>query len=180
MVLTVKSLLTGLVGAAAVSAQCTGPPANDATVSLIAEFEDLDPSGYPTVGYGHLCADSSCSDVPYSIPLSEADGRSLLRSDMAVAQNCITLDTGSNVVLNANQYGAFVSWAFNVGCGNSGSSTLISRLNAGENPNTVAAEELPKWKYSNGVELPGLVRRRNAEVDLAQTATSAPALPACS
>ncbi|KAG9253939.1 lysozyme [Emericellopsis atlantica] len=186
MVLTVKSLLAGLAGAAAVSAQCTGPPVNDATISLITEFEGfssdiyLDPSGYPTVGYGHLCADSSCSDVPYSIPLSEADGRSLLRSDVAVAQNCITLDTGSNVVLNANQYGAFVSWAFNVGCGNSGSSTLISRLNAGENPNTVAAQELPKWTYSNGVELPGLVRRRNAEVDLAQTATSAPALPACS
>lgn len=95
-------------------------------------------------------------------------------------RNCITLDTTSNVVLNANQYGAFVSWAFNVGCGNSGSSTLISRLNAGEDPNTVAAEELPKWTYSGGVELPGLVRRRAAEVALAQTATSEPALPACS
>lgn len=45
---------------------------------------DNDPSGYPTVGYGHLCDDSSCSDVPYPIPLSEADGRSLLQSDMAV------------------------------------------------------------------------------------------------
>lgn len=99
---------------------------------------------------------------------------------MQVAQNCITLDTGSNVVLNANQYGACVSWAFNVGCGNSGSSSLISRLNAGEDPSTVIAAELPKWTNSGGVSLPGLVRRRAAEVDLAQTATSDPALPACS
>lgn len=164
---------------------------------------DLDPVGLPTVGYGHLCSDSSCSDVPYPIPLSEANGRLLLSSDLAVrllsspfrlsfihlpltcweqqvAQNCITRDTGSNVVLNANQYGALVSWAFNVGCGNSGSSTLISRLNAGGDPNTVAAEELPKWKFGGGVELPGLVRRRAAEVALHRTATSTPALPACS
>ena len=97
-----------------------------------------------------------------------------------IAQNCITLQTASSVTLNANQYGALVSWAFNVGCGNSESSSLISRLNAGEDPNTVAAEELPKWKFSGGVELPGLVRRRAAEVDLHRTATSDPALPACS
>jgi len=38
------------------------------------------------------------------------------------------------VTLNANQYGALCSWAFNEGCGNVGSSTLISRLNAGEDP----------------------------------------------
>lgn len=38
-----KSLLAGLMGAAAISAQCTAPPANDATVSLIAEFEGWSP-----------------------------------------------------------------------------------------------------------------------------------------
>lgn len=118
--------------------------------------------------------------MPYPIPLSEADGRKLLADDVVGFQDCITLDTGSNVVLNANTYGAFVSWAFNVGCGNSGSSSLISRLNAGEDPLVVAEEELPKWKFSGGVELPGLVRRRAAEVELAQTPTDVGALPACS
>lgn len=67
-----------------------------------------------------------------------------------------------------------------MGCGAVKSSTLLKRLNAGENPNTVAAEELPKWKNAGGVELPGLVRRRAAEVALAKTATSDKALPACS
>ena len=118
--------------------------------------------------------------MPYPIPLSEADGRRLLQSDLAVAQNCITLKTASSVVLNANQYGALVSWAFNIGCGAAGTSTLVSRLNSGGAPNTVCAEELPKWKYGGGVELPGLVRRRAAEVALCRTATSTPALPACS
>ena len=95
-------------------------------------------------------------------------------------QQTITLKTTSNVVLNANQYGALVSWAFNVGGGNVGSSTLLRRLNAGESPNTVIAEELPKWNKAGGSVLPGLVRRRAAEVALAQTATSVRALPACS
>lgn len=80
--------------------------------------------------------------------------------------------------LNANQYGALVSWAFNVGCGNSGSSTLIQRLNDGQDPNTVAADELPQWNKGGGEVLPGLDRRRAAEVDLFQTPTDKGALPA--
>lgn len=82
------------------------------------------------------------------------------------------------MVLNENQYGALVSWAFNIGCGNSGSSTLISRLNGGEDPNTVAAEELPQWVYGGGEVLPGLVRRRDAEVALFQTPSDIGVLPA--
>jgi lysozyme len=84
------------------------------------------------------------------------------------------------VVLNANQYGALVSWTFNVGPANVESSTLLRRLNAGEAPNTVIAEELPKWNKAGGQVLAGLVRRRAAEVSLAQTSTGAGALPACS
>jgi lysozyme len=72
-----------------------------------------------------------------------------------------------------------VSWAFNEGNGNVGSSTLIARLNAGEDPNTVAEEELPKWDIAGGQVLQGLVRRRAAEVALFQTPTSEGALPAC-
>ncbi|KAL2206119.1 lysozyme [Sarocladium strictum] len=169
-----------------VRAQCVGPDINAASVDLIKSFESwqpdiyIDPTGNPTVGYGHLCADGSCSDVSYSIPLSVADGESLLRDDLTRFQNCITLDTTSNVVLNANQYGALVSWAFNVGCGNTGSSTLIARLNNGETVNTVISEELPKWNKGGGEVLPGLTRRRAEEVALAQTSTGDGALPACS
>lgn len=47
---------------------------------------DDDPAGNPTVGYGHLCSDSTCSDVPYAIPLSDADGEQLLRDGLKVNQ----------------------------------------------------------------------------------------------
>ena len=185
---TVLLALAGTIGALPTNEarQCTGPNVNAATVSLIKEFEGFvpspapDPIGLPTVGYGHLCQTSGCSEVPYSFPLTTSTASALLQSDLKSPQQTITLKTTSNVVLNANQYGALVSWAFNVGGGNVDSSTLLRRLNAGESPNTVIAEELPKWNKAGGNVLPGLVRRRAAEVALAQTATSVPALPACS
>lgn len=74
-----------------------------------------------------------------------------------------------------------MSWAFNVGCGNAGGSSLISRLNTcSEDVNTVISQELPKWNKSGGQVVAGLTRRRNAEVQLAETSTSEGALPACS
>lgn len=39
MGLIANSIITGLMGATVISAQCTGPAANSATVDLIAEFE---------------------------------------------------------------------------------------------------------------------------------------------
>ncbi|KAI0402047.1 lysozyme [Xylaria palmicola] len=170
--------------AATIASACTGPAVNQATIDLISEFEGFsadvydDPTGNPTVGYGHLCQQSGCSEVPYSIPLSEADGKKLLADDVIPPQDCITTQTAAGVTLDANQYGALVSWAYNVGCGNAGSSSLIARLNDGEDPQTVIAAELPLWNKSGGQVLPGLTRRRAAEVDLASSATSDPALPA--
>jgi hypothetical protein len=94
-----------------------------------------------------------------------------------VARNCITSDISDSVKLNNNQYGALCSWAFNVGCGAAGSSTLIRDLNAGQDPDTVASQQLPLWNQgSNGV-LPGLTRRRAAEVALFKTASSTIAHP---
>lgn len=84
----------------------------------------------------------------------------------------------SKAKLNLNQYGALVSWSFNVGCGAAKGSQLVKRLNKGESVNTVLAAELPKWVHGNGKVLPGLVRRRNAEVALAKKSGSGSALPA--
>ncbi|KAK4164324.1 lysozyme [Cladorrhinum sp. PSN259] len=162
---------------------CAAPKSNSATVDLIKSFEKFvpgiytDPTGNPTVGYGHLCSNSRCSDVKYPIPLSKANGEKLLADDMRPKEKCITAMTNDKVTLNANQYGALVSWAFNMGCGAAEGSTLIKRLNNGEKASTVIAQELPKWVYGGNKKLPGLVRRRDEEVKLAQKATSDKALP---
>jgi lysozyme len=95
-----------------------------------------------------------------------------------VAETCITNDISDSVVLNANEYGALVSWAFNVGCSQAGSSTLIAELNAGQDPQAVAAAQLPRWIYGSGPNpLPGLVTRRAAEVVLFNTSSCGIAHP---
>ncbi|KAF9885021.1 hypothetical protein FE257_000844 [Aspergillus nanangensis] len=165
------------------AAACVGPAVNTATLDLIKGFEGFradpydDGFGNPTIGYGHLCSDSSCSDVGYPIPLSDESGTQLLADDLSGFQDAVTNALAEPVVLNDNQYGALVSWTFNVGSGNMGSSSLVSRMNAGEEVGAVATEELPKWVYANGEVVDGLVRRRDAEVALFNTASSVGALP---
>lgn len=152
---------------------------NGATINLIKEFEGFvpnpapDPIGLPTVGYGHLCQTKNCSEAgPF--PLTETTATALLERDLQRFTKCISEMVNESVKLNDNQFGALVSWAFNVGCANAQSSTLVKRLNSGEDPNLVASEELPKWNKAGSPlkVLPGLTRRRNAEVALFKTPSS--------
>ncbi|TFK38392.1 glycoside hydrolase family 24 protein [Crucibulum laeve] len=162
---------------------CAPPTINAATVSLIKQFEGFvaspapDPIGLPTVGYGHLCQTTNCGEVPFKFPLTEAQATTLLMTDIKTYTKCVADDIVDSVRLNDNQFGALSSWAFNEGCGAVKTSTLIARLNNGENPNTVAAQELPKWNIAGGQVLPGLTRRRAAEVTLFQTPSSIIAHP---
>jgi GH24 family phage-related lysozyme (muramidase) len=75
----------------------------------------------------------------------------------------------------AEQVAALVSFAYNVGLGALEESTLRKRLLAGEDTNKVVREELPKWCHAGEAVLPGLERRRAAEVALF---TEAPRLQA--
>ncbi|KAM5442574.1 putative lysozyme [Microsporum ferrugineum] len=162
---------------------CVGPDVNAATIALVKEFEGFvpspspDPIGLPTVGYGHLCQSKNCGEVSFPFPLTEDTATQLLTQDIKAPQQTITLKTANGVHLNENQYGALVSWTFNVGPGNVATSSLLKRLNALEDVNTVLREELPKWKYAGGKVLPGLVRRRAAEVALGETPSNVGALP---
>ncbi|KAM5474343.1 putative lysozyme [Microsporum audouinii] len=162
---------------------CIGPDVNDEAIALIKHFEGFvprpapDPIGLPTVGYGHLCRTKGCGEVPFPFPLTEESATELLHQDVKSPQQSITLSTADSVVLNANQYGALVSWAFNVGGGAAKKSSLIKRLNQGQDVDTVIREELPLWNKAGGQVLPGLVRRRKAEVELAMEHTDDGALP---
>lgn len=83
-----------------------------------------------------------------------------------------------SVTLNDNQYGALVSWTFNVGAGGMQSSSLVKRMNNGEDVDTVAEQELPKWVHAGGKVSQGLVNRRKAELKLFGTASKGKGLPA--
>jgi lysozyme len=66
-----------------------------------------------------------------------------------------------SAILNQNQFDALVAFAFNVGVGAEGSSTLVKLLNSGDYAG--AAAQFPRWNKVNGVPSEGLTRRRAAE-----------------
>lgn len=60
-----------VVALPALALACTGPPINQNDLDLINNFESFQPNEYDdgfgnsTIGYGYLCADTSCSDVSF-------------------------------------------------------------------------------------------------------------------
>lgn len=134
-------------------------------VDLIKEFEGfrcdayLCPAGVWTIGYGHT------EGVHPGDYVSRERGEEMLREDLmyfeAAVSDLIT------VSLTQNEFDALVSFTYNCGVGALGGSTLRKRLNAGEAKCKVFQEELPKWVKAGSETLPGLVRRREAEVELA-------------
>lgn len=169
-------------GSTSSNSYCKG--INEAGITLIKDFEGFigsvyrDPVGKETIGFGHLCQKKGCAEVKYKQPLTrDGTGEQLLKDDIPNYTSC--LGQNIKVKLNDNQWAALTSFVFNLGCGSLRESSLLRRLNAGENPNTVAAQEIPKWNHAGGSVLPGLTRRRNAEVALFKKPSSKQANPKC-
>ena len=139
---------------------------NAAGLQLIKEFEGLRleayicPAGVWTIGYG-----STGEHVYPGQVITEPEAEELLRKDLWRFEDAVS--SRVEVTLTDNEYAALVSFTFNCGCGALQESTLLRRLNAGEPKERVFCEELPKWVRGGGEVLPGLVRRREAEIDLA-------------
>lgn len=151
---------------------------NEATLDLITSFEGFVDQWYPdpahgwkvpTCCYGHTDA----AGPPYykdtkTKRFTKAEGREILGRDLVKYENAIR--NLVRVPLNENQFGALVSWCYNVGPGNVAKSTLVKRLNAGQYDAVPA--ELSKWNKAGGKALKGLTRRREAEAALFQKPAS--------
>lgn len=126
---------------------------------LIKSFEGLEleaylcPADVWTIGYGHT------GNVKEGDSVTKAEAEALLEKDLAVFRNGVT--RAVKVPLNENQFGALVSFAYNLGIGSLQSSTLLKLLNAGDYAG--AADQFLRWNKSKGKVLTGLVRRREAE-----------------
>jgi GH24 family phage-related lysozyme (muramidase) len=138
-------------------------------IELIQEFEGLEQTAYPdpgtggdpwTIGYGH-----TGPDVYPGMWISKLRAKELLAQDLSRFENAV--EGLIDVELNQNEFDALVSFAYNVGEGALGDSTLRSRLNAGEDKCPVFQQELPRWVNGANGPMPGLVRRREAEAELA-------------
>ena len=67
--------------------------------------------------------------------------------------------------INQNQKDALTDFAYNCGVGALRKSTLLKKVNANPNDETIR-EEFLKWNKVNGKVLNGLTNRRKAEADL--------------
>ena len=71
------------------------------------------------------------------------------------------------VPFTQHEFDATVSFTYNVGEGSLQSSTFRRRINNGENKPQCFREEFMRWVNGPNGPLPGLVRRREAEIELA-------------
>jgi len=138
-------------------------PVSAGAVRLIRRFEGfrdsvyLDPAGYPTIGYGHLIISG---DPDFTgVKLSEDEAQALLVKDI---QTKADISRYVHVALSQNQTDALTSLCYNIGYGQFSGSTVLKKVNAGA---TIEAYEyFGHWRRAGGAILPGLVKRRFAEL----------------
>lgn len=139
-------------------------------LKIIREFEGCHltayrcPAGVWTIGWGSTTINGKV--VRQGDTISQAQADEQLTADAQRFHGAIIRAIPMAATLRPEQQAALVSWTYNVGVGAMQDSTLRRRLLAGDNPNTVAGEELPRWDKADGKPLAGLTRRRAAEVRL--------------
>lgn len=124
-------------------------------------------SGAPwTVGWGSTGVDPFSLDKDGKpVPIGPGTKWTQEQADKKKADDlelfCSSVSKLLKVQVNDNQFAALVSFAYNVGTNNLKNSTLLRLVNQGKFAD--AAEEFLKWTKAQGRQLPGLVRRREAE-----------------
>lgn len=145
---------------------------NKATVDLVKEFEGfrseayLDPVGIWTIGYG-TTAEAGLGIAPrpgMRITQKEAETYLMLGLEKFAKRIAPMIKQP----ITENEFGAFVSLAYNIGPGAFLKSTALQAFNEGKKDK--AANAILMWNKAtiNGVRkvLPGLDRRRKAEREL--------------
>jgi GH24 family phage-related lysozyme (muramidase) len=135
---------------------------SQAGIDLIKSFEGLRlkayvcPAGKLTIGYGHT------EGVAPRDAICAIGAENLLRKDLVYFEAGVSKLL--KVTVRQSQFDALVSFAFNLGLGALKRSTLLRKLNAGDDYG--AADEFLRWNKSGGKVLEGLTRRRKAEREM--------------
>jgi lysozyme len=136
------------------------PHINTAGLTLIRNFEGCrlqaydDGTGVWTIGFGH-----TGSGVRPGLTWTQDQADQALLDDLAVYEKGVNDLISRN--LSSNQFSALVSFAYNVGLGALGNSTLLRLLNAGDIAG--AADQFLRWDSPGTNVQAGLDRRRKAE-----------------
>lgn len=136
----------------------------DAGIAMIKKWEGCRlqaykcPAGVWTIGYGHTYG------VKEGDKITQEDADRLLREDMELAIDCVAgnlLEVG----VTQNQFDALCSLVHNIGVRAFSYSTLLRKVKANPEDETIRAE-FERWVYAGGKVLQGLVNRRKDEANL--------------
>lgn len=122
------------------------------------------PAGIWTIGFGRTGPDVTANTPVTTIAKETEWLENRLEKDLIWLRNKL-----QPLVLNSNQEAALLSLVYNIGQGNFMKSSVFRVLKASSNDKLNKAELVAFWKQWNkagGKVQPGLVRRRQAEIDL--------------
>ncbi len=120
-----------------------------------------DVAGVWTIGWGHTS--DKLYPVRRGMKITKAEAEAMLRHDISEAE--MAINSSVRVPLNGDQYGALVSFVFNVGVGAFRGSSLLREINRGR---TNLTHEFGLWVKGGNPKrtIPDLVRRRAEEAAL--------------
>jgi len=113
--------------------------------------------GVWTIGFGHTGA-----EVKPGLVITLDAAKSLLLSDAETAEKCVNNCVSGTIT--QGQFDALCSFVFNLGCTALRNSTLLRKLNDGDDIG--AAEEFGRWNHAGGQVTAGLTKRRLEEKEL--------------
>jgi lysozyme len=143
---------------------------HDGDLKVIGLQPKMCPASIWTEGYGHAMRDSKGNFLKgienkqraYSIISihNEVEACTALAKDLQIYERIVASKIKVNIT--QNQFDALVSFTYNTG----GSDTVFRMVNSSEKENVFRAWFTSHYIKGGGVILKGLIRRRQAEIDL--------------
>lgn len=125
----------------------------------------LCPAGVPTIGYGTTMYENGVRVTLADPPITKERAEELLQWELRAACFPRVIKLCSNLsAWGPGAVAAIIDFTYNLGSGRLQSSTLRKKIQADDREG--AKSELMKWVRGGGKVLPGLVRRRKAEVEM--------------
>ena len=145
---------------------------NEATIALIKRWEGFRaaayrcPAGHWTIGYGITAMAGIGVKPAPGMRVTEAEADRHLRQ--ALDRFAAQIRPAITAPINENEFGAFLSLAYNIGPGGFRGSSALRHFNAGDKARAAASIKLWNKATVNGkkVTMQGLVNRRADEVRL--------------
>lgn len=121
----------------------------------------LCPAGHPTIGYGTVYKPDGTRVTMQDEPITKETAEEWLLSELQNTYISGVLRVSPHLITEPQILGAIADFAYNLGVPRYRASTLRRRI--ANNDWNGSKTELRRWIYGDGKQLPGLIKRREAE-----------------